>query len=71
MAARAGQLRDDGDNAPAHWDAPFGSGQVHIGVSIFSDSEQAWHQTIAMARRVTAEASESRVQAVLVGLPAL
>jgi len=51
MAARAGQLRDDGDNAPAHWDAPFGSGQVHIGVSIFSDSEQAWHQTMAMARR--------------------
>ena len=51
MAARAGQLRDDGDNDPAHWDAPFGSGQVHIGVSIFSDSEQAWHQTMAMARR--------------------
>jgi len=51
MAARAGQLRDDGDNAPAHWDAPFGSGQVHIGVSIFSDSEQAWQQTMAMARR--------------------
>jgi Dyp-type peroxidase family len=51
MAARAGQLRDDGDNAPAHWDAPFGSGQVHIGVSIFSDSEQAWHQTMAMARQ--------------------
>jgi Dyp-type peroxidase family len=51
MAARAGELRDDGDNAPAHWDAPFGSGQVHIGVSIFSDSEEAWHQTMAMARR--------------------
>jgi len=51
MAARAGQLRDDGDNAPAHWDAPFGSGQVHIGVSIFSDSKQAWHQTMAMARQ--------------------
>ena len=51
MAARAGQFRDDGDNAPAHWDAQFGSGQVHIGVSIFSDSEQAWHQTMAMARQ--------------------
>src|SRR6516225_2113295 len=51
MAARAGQLRDDGDNAPAHWDAPFGSGQVHVGVSIFSDSEQAWQQTMAMARQ--------------------
>jgi Dyp-type peroxidase family len=51
MAARAGQLRDDGDNAPAYWDAPFGSGQVHLGVSVFSDSEQAWQQTMAMARQ--------------------
>jgi Dyp-type peroxidase family len=51
MAAQAGQLRDDGDNAPEYWDAPFGSGQVHIGVSIFSDSEQAWQQTMAMARQ--------------------
>jgi Dyp-type peroxidase family len=51
MAARASQLRDDGDNAPANWDGPFGSGQVHIGVSIFSDSEQAWHQTMATARQ--------------------
>jgi deferrochelatase/peroxidase EfeB len=51
MAARAGQLRDDGDNAPAHWDAPFGSGLIHIGVSVFSDSAQTWHQTMAMARQ--------------------
>ena len=51
MAARAGWLLDTGDNDPEHWDAPFGSGQVHIGVSVFSDSEQAWHQTMAMARQ--------------------
>jgi deferrochelatase/peroxidase EfeB len=51
MAARAGQLLDSGANDPRHWDAPFGTGLVHIGVSIFSDSEQAWRRTMEMARQ--------------------
>jgi Dyp-type peroxidase family len=51
MAARAGQLLDYGPNDPEHWDAPFGSGLIHVGVSVFSDSEQAWRQTMGMARR--------------------
>jgi deferrochelatase/peroxidase EfeB len=50
MAARAGRLGDDGENDPGHWDAPFGSGLVHIGVSVFSDSERAWRRTMDMAR---------------------
>src|SRR5690242_16979757 len=29
MAARAGELRDYGDNAPEHWDAPFKGGRIH------------------------------------------
>jgi Dyp-type peroxidase family len=51
MAARAGQLRDYGENDPEHWDAPFGSGLIHIGVSVFSDSEPAWRRTMEMARQ--------------------
>jgi deferrochelatase/peroxidase EfeB len=51
MAARAGQLLDDGENDPEHWDAPFGSGLIHLGVSVFSDSEQAWRRTMEMARQ--------------------
>ena len=51
MAARASQLLDYGENDPKHWDAPFGSGLIHIGVSVFSDSEEAWRQTMEMARR--------------------
>ncbi len=51
MAARAGQLLDDGDNAPWRWDAPFGTGLIHIGVSVFSDSEPAWRETMELARR--------------------
>jgi Dyp-type peroxidase family len=30
MAARARALGDTGDNAPEHWEAPFGSGEVHV-----------------------------------------
>jgi Dyp-type peroxidase family len=51
MAARADWLLDDGDNDPDHWDAPFGGGLIHVGVSVFSDSESAWQQTMATARR--------------------
>jgi hypothetical protein len=51
MAARAGRLLDYGENDPEHWDAPFGSGLIHIGVSVFSDSEPAWRRTMEMARR--------------------
>jgi Dyp-type peroxidase family len=51
MAARAGQLLDYGQNDPEHWDAPFGSGLIHLGVSVFSDSEQTWRRTMEMARR--------------------
>src|SRR5262249_10218698 len=40
MAARAGQLGDQGVNDPKNWERPFGTGQVHIGLSAFSDSEE-------------------------------
>src|SRR5580700_6699614 len=47
----AGQLLDYGENDPDHWDAPFGTGLIHIGVSVFSDSEQTWRRTMEMARQ--------------------
>ena len=39
MAARASQLLDDGVNDPKHWERRSGAGVIHIGVSVFSDSE--------------------------------
>ena len=51
MAARAGELLDRGENDPSHWEAPFGTGLVHIGLSVFSDSDDAWHRTMAAARK--------------------
>jgi Dyp-type peroxidase family len=50
MAARADQLLDRGDNDPAHWEPPFGSGQIHIAVSVFSDSRQTWQRAMDVAR---------------------
>lgn len=51
MAARAEQLRDYGVNDPKHWDQPFGNGQVHIAVSIFSDTAAKWDRAMQTARQ--------------------
>jgi Dyp-type peroxidase family len=50
MAARAKQLGDEGVNDPGNWDKPYGTGQVHIGVSAFSDSEEKHQHALAVAR---------------------
>jgi Dyp-type peroxidase family len=51
MAARADQLRDYGPNDPTNWDRPFGTGEIHIAVSIFSDSEAKWRAAMETARQ--------------------
>jgi Dyp-type peroxidase family len=51
MAARAEQLRDYGPNDPKHWETPFGTGAIHLAVSVFSDSEETWHRTMEMAQQ--------------------
>jgi Dyp-type peroxidase family len=50
MAARARELRDNGVNDPKSWDKHYGTGQVHIAVSAFSDSEEKWQRALAIAR---------------------
>src|SRR6266436_3181638 len=51
MAARAEKLCDYGANDPKNWDRPFGSGQIHIQVSIISDTEEKWRSTMKTARQ--------------------
>jgi deferrochelatase/peroxidase EfeB len=51
MAARAERLCDYGANDPKNWDRPFGSGQIHIQVSIISDTEENWRRTMETARQ--------------------
>ena len=50
MAARAQQLGDTGINDPRNWEASFHTGQAHIGVSAFSDSEENHQRALAIAR---------------------
>ena len=50
MAARATQLGDQGVNDPKNWERPFGTGEVHIGLSAFGDSEERRHRVLAIAR---------------------
>ena len=44
------QLGDDGVNDPKNWDKPYGMGQIHIGVSAFSESEEKHQRALAIAR---------------------
>lgn len=50
MAARARQLGDEGVNDPKNWDLPYGKGQIHIGLSAFSDSQEQWRKILTIAR---------------------
>jgi Dyp-type peroxidase family len=50
MAARADKLLDEGENDPKHWEPHFASGLIHIGVSVFSDSEETWRRMMESAR---------------------
>lgn len=47
MAARAERLRDTGPNASRHWEAPWGSGRVHLAVSVYADNADDWRGTVA------------------------
>jgi Dyp-type peroxidase family len=51
MAARADQLLDYGPNDPKNWDMPFGTGEIHIAVSIFSETEDKWRRAMETARQ--------------------
>lgn len=49
MAARAHRLGDTGESAPAHWDAPFGNGSIHVVVAVTASSEQLWRERVTAA----------------------
>jgi len=64
MAARSRELRDEGVNDPTNWDPLFSKGQIHIGLSAFSDSEEKWRRVVAIAREQYQGLSGVRVLAV-------
>jgi len=61
MAARADELRDLGENDPKNWEAHFLGAQIHIGVSVFSGSEETWQHAMAVAREQYEGATGIRV----------
>lgn len=55
MAARAQQLFDVGVNDPKHWEKPFGSGEIHLALSIFSETEENWKKALEIAEQELAQ----------------
>jgi Dyp-type peroxidase family len=50
MAARAAPLGDVGESAPEHWEPPFGSPDVHIGISALAPDAARLETVFAPAR---------------------
>ena len=50
MAARAGLLGDVGESAPANWEKPFGTPDVHIVLAVVSGEEAALEHRLDRAR---------------------
>ncbi|MFD3582675.1 Dyp-type peroxidase [Streptomyces sp. NPDC058683] len=50
MAARAERIGDVGESAPAHWEKPFGTGDVHIALSALSSDTAQLDQELERAR---------------------
>ena len=50
MAARAAQLGDIGESAPENWEEPFGTPDVHVGLSALSPDAAQLERVLARAR---------------------
>jgi Dyp-type peroxidase family len=49
MAARAAILHDFGANAPANWEYPFGTSDMHVALAIYAKTDQDLEQVLALA----------------------
>src|SRR5215510_4694254 len=51
MAARASILNDFGANAPANWEYPFGTADMHVALAIYAQGEQNLQRVLELARK--------------------
>src|SRR5262249_50743133 len=51
MAARAAILHDFGANAPANWEHPFGTADMHIALAIYAQGQQDLQRVLELARK--------------------
>ena len=49
MASRASILNDVGSNAPAHWEKPFGTPDLHVTLAIYSKDEDSLEKVLEHA----------------------
>ena len=61
MAARASILNDIGENAPAHWDHPLGTSEVHIALAIYSSDDKSLDTVLERARQSIMDLSQISV----------
>jgi deferrochelatase/peroxidase EfeB len=50
MAARAVTLGDTGENAPEHWEKPFGTPDIHVAISALSPDKARLEAVLTRAR---------------------
>src|SRR5215468_3213658 len=51
MAARAEILHDFGGNAPAHWEHPFGTKDMHVALALYAKDDQNLQRILEVARK--------------------
>ena len=51
MAARAEILHDFGANAPANWEHPFGTPDLHVALAIYAKDDQNLQRVLELARK--------------------
>jgi Dyp-type peroxidase family len=51
MAARASILNDIGDNAPANWEYPFGTSDMHVALAIYSKDDKSLELVLEQAHQ--------------------
>src|SRR5215471_18710094 len=51
MAARADLIGDTAESAPGHWEAPFGTGQVHVVLSLIAADQESLAAVLERARQ--------------------
>jgi deferrochelatase/peroxidase EfeB len=57
MAARAAKLGDVGESAPANWEGPLGTADVHIGITALSPDKARLERVLERARKTYADMS--------------
>jgi Dyp-type peroxidase family len=52
MAARASNVGDTGESSPEHWDRPYGTGDIHVAITLLSATDDIWQANLSKAKSV-------------------